>query len=71
MFKNDKLTAAFFTALVFFGMLLLSLVIGSAIQYFGVNFIIFGLLIGMLYLILRSVYEHFLHSLAKKDEGRI
>jgi hypothetical protein len=68
MFKNDKLTAAFLTAVVFFGMLLLSLVIGFAIQYFGVNFIIFGLLIGMFYLILSSVYEHFLHSLKNKHE---
>lgn len=67
MFKNNKLTAAFFTAMVFAGMLLLSAIIGFGIQYFGTNFIMFGLIGGCLYMLLTSVYDYFLHSLEHKS----
>jgi hypothetical protein len=71
MFKNDKLTAAFFTVLVFAGMLVVALLINFGIQYFGTNFIMFGLIGGMFYIILSNVYNYFLHSLEQKNERRI
>lgn len=67
MFENNKLTAAFFTALVFAGMLLLATLINFGIQYFGINFIMFGLIGGMIYIILSNVYNYFLHSLEHKS----
>ena len=67
MFKNNKLTAGFFTALAFAGMLLVAFLINFGIQYFGTNFIMFGLIGGMFYIILTNVYNYFLHSLEHKN----
>lgn len=67
MFKNNKLTAGFFTVLVFAGMILFAFLINLGIQYFGTNFIMFGLIGGMFYIILSNVYNYFLHSLEHKS----